>query len=238
MGKNIAAFSGGKDSCAMVMKMVEMGIDFEMLFTPAGNELPELFDHVRRMVELIGKPLVLPDNKPLDYWIKFFHALPNWKQRWCTRLIKIRPCIAYLEANPGSTLFVGLRADEEEREGLYGPYATYRYPLRELGMGLVDVQAYVKARGITIPRRTDCALCYGQRIAEWYRLWRHHPDKYAEGEAYEAETNHTFRSSRRDTWPASLADMRKEFERGRMPRGMKLDVIGDEQPEACRVCRL
>jgi hypothetical protein len=228
----VVAFSGGKDSTALVLRMAELGEDFSCLFTPTGNELPDLVTHLHRIVEQIERPLVLPPNHSLEYWIGFHRALPSWRMRWCTRQIKILPCIAYLKAHPGTTLCVGLRADEDPRVGLYGDYAAYRYPLREWGWKLTDVLQYLRGRSVSVPRRTDCALCYDQRLGEWYRLWRDYPDEYAKGEAFEAAYSHTFRSAQRDTWPAALRDMRARFEQGKVPRG------GEEEHQVCRVCSL
>lgn len=231
----VVAFSGGKDSTALALRLHELGEDFRLLFTPTGDELPDLQAHIDDIVRRTGKELVLPENRSLDHWIQFYGALPNWRQRWCTRQIKIVPCIAYLKANPGSVLAVGLRADEEEREGLYGDFATYRYPLREWHWGIDEVRQYVRDQGITVPKRTDCALCYGQRLGEWYALWRDHPERFARGEAYEAQTGHTFRSPQRDTWPAPLVQLRRSFEDGRVPRGVSDE--DEDGPQACRVCR-
>lgn len=243
MSKNILAFSGGKDSTSLALRLAELGEDFTCLFTPTGNELPELFAHIRNVLDIIKRPLVTPENKPLTFWMKEFNALPNNRQRWCTRLIKIVPAIAYLEAHPGSTLIVGLRADEEERKGLFGDYCTYRYPLREWGWGIKEVLDYCDARGVKVPKRTDCAFCYDQRLYEWHRLWREQPALWTEGERWEADTNHTFRSPSRDTWPAAMKDLRGEFERGRVPRGVRLTIFGeqyedDESQTRCRVCRM
>ncbi len=229
--ENIVAFSGGKDSTSTALRLAEDGEDFVLLFTPTGNELPELHDHIERIVELTGKTLVRPPNRSLAEWIEFYNALPNWRMRWCTRQIKIEPCIAYLVRRPGSTLSVGLRADEPLREGLYGPYATYRYPLRDWGWGLEDVTSYLESRNVSIPERTDCAVCPYQRLGEWYRLWLNHPEHYKQGEEWERQTGYTFRSPSRDTWPASMAGLRAEFEKGRVPRG------GGSNDSACRVCR-
>lgn len=234
MPKKIVAFSGGKDSTATALLVADEGDPFELLFTPTGNELPEVLAHIERVAARVGAPVVCPPGPRLLPLIDDFGALPNWRQRWCTRMIKIQPCIAYLRANPGSTLCVGLRIDEPEREGLYGDFATYRYPLREKAMRLPDVLAYIDERGFTVPRRTDCALCYGQRLTEWYSLWKNHPDEFAAGEKLEEQTGHTFRSPGRDTWPAPLRELRAAFESGRVPRGQDRY---DQEREACRVCR-
>lgn len=235
--KQILGFSGGGDSTSMALKMAEDGEDFSLFFTPTGNELPDLQAHIERIVAMTGKPLILPGNHSLEHYIETFNALPNNRQRWCTRLIKIDPCKAYLKRNPGTTLCVGLRADEESRVGLYGDFATYRYPLQELGWGKAEVKAYLRQCGIKVPKRTDCAWCPYQRLGEWWGLWRDHKDEWSRGEALERLTGHTFRSPSRDTWPASMEGLRGEFERGRVPRGANQDELEiDEQ--SCRVCRL
>ena len=231
---NVVAFSGGKDSTALAYRMAERGEVFRLLFTPTQNELDDVAPHVEGTARSLGVELILPPGPSLMGLIAHFGSLPNNRQRWCTRMIKIQPCIAWLKANPGTTLCVGLRADEEERQGLYGDFATYRFPLREWGWGLREVRGYLEKAGIAIPDRTDCALCYDQRLIDWKKLLLRHPDRYAEGERLEAETGFTFRSPSRDTWPASLAALRKEFESGRKVRGEDRDT----EQTACRVCRL
>src|SRR3954468_4993536 len=232
MSTQFVAFSGGKDSTALALRLQEIGEPFECIFTATGNELPELNEHMARVLEMAGNPpLHKPKGPTLEGLMTEFEALPNWRQRWCTRMIKIQPCIAFLKAHPGSTLLVGLRADEESRVGLYGDYATYRYPLREWGWGLKDVWGYLNSRNVTVPQRTDCAWCYGQRLIEWYRLWKDEPRLYWQGVGWEDRTGHTFRSSGRDTWPASLRELAAEFEKGRIPKERANHL-------ACRVCSL
>jgi len=232
----IVAFSGGKDSTALVLRMAELGEDFECLFTPAGNEPAELYAHIDAVIARINRPLVIPPNLSLMFWIQKHQALPNFRQRWCTRQIKIEPCIAYLMKQDNPILCIGLRADEEERTGLYGEYATYRYPLREWGWKEADVWRYLDVQGMGVPVRTNCRLCYGQRLSEWYELWRTEPDEYEKGVFLEGQMGHTFRSPQRDSWPAGLAEMRAKFEAGEIPRGVEAQQdLFRYQP--CRVCQ-
>ena len=243
-GKLVVAASGGADSTAMALEMAERGEFFDLLFTRTGNELPGVLEHLHKLAERTGARLYEPPAPTLMALIQEFKALPNWRQRWCTRLIKIAPCIAWLKAHPGRTLCVGLRADEPERQGLYGEQAEYRYPLREYGWGRAQVVARNAREGLVPPKRTDCALCYGQSVREWYLLLLEHPDLYAEGERLEAETGYTFRSPGRDFRPAPLAELRKHFEAGNIPkqrarygsRSLKLHPeLAERAP--CRVCR-
>jgi hypothetical protein len=238
----IKAFSGGKDSTVMALRMAELGERGTLLFNVVGNEFDDLLVHVKRVAELCDEPLsvTLPPKGGLHDRITQQSAIPNAFQRWCTRELKIEPTLAFLAQHPGSTLCVGLRADEEDRQGIYGDVANYRYPLKEWGWGLTQVNDYLDAREICVPRRTNCPLCYGQRLAEWWLLWKEHPEIFAEGEALEAKTGHTFRSPSRDTWPAALASLRSRFEKGDTPRGITALPLFDDYEvsgDVCRVCR-
>lgn len=240
--KHIVALSGGKDSTALALLLNEREPrDYEYLCTPTGDELPTMIAHWNGLEVLLGKSITRLSNHTLDFWINEFQALPNWRQRWCTRLLKIEPTIAWLKANVPVTMYVGLRADEEERGGIYGDIegVSFRFPLREWDIAEQDVWRYLAKNGIDIPKRTDCARCYGQRLAEWKALWREHPEIYADAERQEQGIGNTFRSPGRDTWPASLKELRERFETGENNKG-QFSIWNDLEPEqqACRVCSL
>ncbi len=231
---HVVALSGGHDSTALALRLAEVEPrEYVYLCTPTGNELPEMVAHWAVLELLLKTPLTRITNGTLRGLIDEFGALPNWRQRWCTRRLKIEPCLAFLARHAPAMLYVGLRADEEEREGLYGSTATYRYPLREWGWGEPEVQRYLAARGVVVPDRTDCAWCYQQRLVEWHGLLVKHPAVYQEAEELEAATGHTFRSPSRDSYPAALRDCRERF----AARGWQLPLYEDEV-QACRVCRL
>lgn len=235
---HVVGLSGGKDSTALALRLaeVEPRLDPIYLCTPTGDELPEMLAHWTRLETLLGKPLTRITNGTLDSLIAEFGALPNWRQRWCTRRLKIEPCLAFLKARQPATLYVGLRADEEERQGIYSSDVATRFPLREWGWGLPEVRAYLKERGVTIPERTDCARCYAQRLPEWRQLWERYPAIYAAAEEQERLTGHTFRSPGRDSYPASLSELRRRFsEQPSLPIWEEDD---EPQHESCRVCRL
>lgn len=237
--RHIGAISGGKDSTAMALRLVELHpeIKFEWVCTPTGNEPAAWFEHMRSLREKIGeiKPIMYAGG--LDGLIKHFNALPNWRQRWCTRILKIEPFAAYLMQNAPADFYVGLRADEESREG--GDYQNVPnvkmiFPMRDWGFGLSEVWDFLNSRNQSIPTRTDCKLCFFQRLIEWYELWRDDLESYLEGERYESQTGYTFRSPSRDTQPAALKDLRAKFEAGWIPRDTR-DPINAMK---CRVCRL
>lgn len=243
--KHIIGLSGGKDSTAMAIRLAEVEPrDYIFLTTPTGDELPEMLSHWDALARLLGKPLVKLSNKTLDFYISHFNALPNFRQRWCTRLLKIEPTIAFIKANQPAVLYVGLRADEEMRKGIYSEDVECRFPLREWGWGLAEVQGFLKERRIHIPERTDCARCYAQRIDEWKNLWRKHPEIFAEAEAQEKAIGKTFRTPNKgDGWATSLEGLRRQFEAGRTTRAERrrlklLEEDEEQEATACRVCSL
>lgn len=232
--KHVVGLSGGKDSTALALALAEAEPRrYEFICNETGNELPEMHEHWGRLESLLGAPLVrVRHSRTLVEESRAIRMLPSALARWCTRVLKIEPTIEYMQAlPPGSVLYVGLRADEEERRGLFGEDLNVRFPLREWGWDEAAVYAYLAYRGVCIPERTDCGLCPFQRLGEWRDLYFKHPGLYAEGMKLEAEVGATIRSPSRDTWPAGLAELAQEFDRGRPLRQFK-------RAAPCRVCSL
>lgn len=234
--------SGGKDSTAMALRLAELHPDvpWRYVCTPTRNELPDVHEHWERLGELLGRPLERVEHPlGLHGLIDAQQMLPSHAARWCTRMLKIQPALAFYARHAPCVAYVGLRADEPERRGLFGDKVPQEYPLRTWGWGLSEVKDYLRRRGVKVPRRTDCAHCYDQSLPDWWELWHNYPAVWAQGEEKEAQHGHTFRSPARDTWPVRLVDLRQRFEKGDVPRNTALnrDLFEDE-PTRCRACLL
>ena len=252
---HIVALSGGHDSTVMALRLKELNphIEYTYVCTPTGDELPEMVEHWVRLSEMLGcriLPIVHP--RGLNGLVDDQSAIPNWRQRWCTRMLKIEPYAKWLHRTAKEYdkvySYVGLRFDEPDREG--GDYSEVegvimRFPLKDWEFGEREVQAYLKQRGVKVPERTDCARCFYQRLDEWYDLWKTHPDIWAHAEKQEETQGYTWRSPGRDAWPTALKDLAAEFERGRIPKNWLRRQQGridfDVDPIStmkCRVCRI
>jgi hypothetical protein len=245
MARHVIAFSGGKDSTALALRLMEVEPrDYVLVCTPTGDELPEWHEHMREISARLGLPLLpVTSGMSLNGLVERESCIPNSRRRFCTRKLKIDPYRAWLRqqvAIHGEVIsYVGLRADEAGRAG--GAFddiagVSMRFPFREWGWGIDDVLSINDRAGIVIPRG-NCARCYDQRLGEWWLLWKEHPEIYADAEAQEARIGHTWRSPTRDTWPAPLAELRERFEAHHVPQRTErqLDMLSSG---ACRVCSL
>ena len=55
---HLVSFSGGKDSTAMLLGMIERGMKIDcILFCDTGLEFPAMYDHIARLEKDIGMPV-------------------------------------------------------------------------------------------------------------------------------------------------------------------------------------
>jgi len=244
---HIVALSGGHDSTALAFLLKEQNPEtpYNYVCTPTGDELPDMFEHWRNLGVLLGRRLVPIMAGTLDSVISEQGMIPNFRSRFCTRILKIEPFRKVLleQAVYGPIVsYVGLRADEEGRAG--GAYSDIqgvemRFPLREMGFGEDDVQATLRRFGVVCPDRTDCGKCYHQRLGEWYELWINHRQAALDAVALEEKYGHTFRTPGRDSWPTDLKSLFALFEAGVIPE-RSLTRMKRERMAAggCRVCSM
>lgn len=235
--RHVVALSGGKDSTAMSLRLKELHpeIDFEFVITPTGDELPEMEGHWQRLEQMLGGLKRLSGMSLFDC-IEREQMIPNSRARFCTRILKLEPFIDFMDSLPdGSTMYVGLRHDEPDRLGIVRPDSRFKtaYPMRGWRWGINDVVRYLAAKGIEIPKRTDCGACFYQRLPEWRDLLEKYPERYERYVQIEKKIGHTFRSPSRDTWPADLEGLRQQILSGR-----KMRNTSARGQQRCRFCTM
>lgn len=246
--KKVVALSGGKDSTAMALALAFFEPNtYTYAITPTGNELPEMIEHWRKLMEMLSAPLLPVGRTSLKGEIMRQRRLPNHAQRWCTRIIKLEAYYGWLANQTPCISYVGLRADEMSRPGMIFPNADgvqMDFPMRRWGWTIDDVREFLAFLNVEIPERTDCAWCFWQKLGEWYELWLNHRDLYFEGAdleewvSAEQGATFTFRSPQRDTWPAGLRPLAARFEAGDVPQRSLNIMSKHRQSGACRVCTL
>ena len=197
------SFSGGKDSTAMLLHMIEIGEQInEVLNVDVGMEFPLMYDHiekVRKVVEDHGiKFTVLRADHSFEYYM-FEHEINSKKYgphkghgwptpviRWCTGWMKRDVLNAYLrEIRQEYNLIqcIGLAADEQARlQRENNKQSTHRHPLNEWGWTEADCLEYCYSHGYDwgglykIFKRVSCWCCPLQSISELRNLHDHFPE--------------------------------------------------------------
>jgi 3'-phosphoadenosine 5'-phosphosulfate sulfotransferase (PAPS reductase)/FAD synthetase len=155
---HVASFSGGKDSTAMVLHMIERGDHLdEVVFCDTTMEFPAMRRHVEKVkkeIEAAGvKFTTLRAPHDFEYYLTE-HEVENRKpndrlygipgygwaghlSRWCTSTMKTQHIAAHLKElreQYNVIQYIGIAADEDyrlEREQNQDP--GHRHPLREWG---------------------------------------------------------------------------------------------------------
>lgn len=242
---HVVGISGGKDSVCLALALMELEPrPYTYIYTPTGNELPEMVSHMEYVESLLGQQIHPITNGTLVEIIHNNKMIPNFRSRFCTRILKLVPAGRFYDKVQPVVAYIGLRNDEDEREGSRpgGDGASIKakvkqdFPFQRWGWGIEEVWGFLNQKNITIPERTDCAWCFWQKLGEWYNLWLHHPDIYSSAESLEIQYGHTFRSPERDSWPAGLKELRKRFESGDVPeRSLRMM---EKRKGICRTCTM
>lgn len=240
----VCNFSGGKDSTAMVLRMIELGehID-EVVCCDTYKEFPAMYRHIEKVKKIIEehgiKFTMLRSEKSFDYYMferkpkrknKSFegHSGYSWAgplSRWCTSKLKvdvINRYFAQLKKQYNLINCIGIAVDEEYRlERQYASKEGYRFPLVEWKWKEERCIQYCKEQGFDweglydIFDRVSCWCCPLQGFEDLRKLRKHFPELWKELHDMDARTWRKFKSE------YSVADLEKrfKFEDERLARG-------------------
>lgn len=199
------SLSGGKDSSAMLLLMIERGMPIDMVLSAdTGMEFPEMYAHLAKLDEHLFRERGIhittlrhpkgfeylmfdePKQKPrsLENRAKlgippYGNGWPGIRVRWCTGQLKthlITKEVNRLKGELGALHYVGIAADEAWR------CKDERYPLVEWGITEAQALQACYDRGFDfgglyeIYHRASCWCCPFQRIDELRKLRKHHPE--------------------------------------------------------------
>jgi len=210
--KNIVSFSGGKDSTAMPLMMLERGIQVnEIYFADTGVEFPELYEYIDKVEEYIGHPIIR--LQPAKSWDDHFYATYKRGKRKGERYgfpavvygCWARPKLKTEQLDkihlPDSNVYIGIAADEKERtnrKAYTNSNCNYRFPLVEWGITEEDCINYLKAKGLENQlyerfSRLDCWMCPKQNLKSLRSLYLCYPELWTKLKQYEKDSPHGFR---------------------------------------------
>ena len=255
--RHIVSFSGGKDSTALAVYLLQnySGLNLEFLFCDTGAELKETYDYIGRFEAIFGvkvKRLNALESlgvekkgsrTPFDVYLKEHYGgfLPSPKARWCTRLLKIKPFEDEIGTDRAYS-YIGIRSDEkrlgyqQQKKPVVisdAPNIIPVYPFKDDEIGLEDVKIILADSGLGMPdyykwrSRSGCYFCFYQQIGEWQGLKKYHPLLFQKAKSYEKQSG-----EKNYTWVAgrSLNDLEKLDRKYKIPSG--------EDQDGCAICHL
>src|SRR5208282_5551784 len=99
---HVIGLSGGDDSTLLSVLLKEREPrPYSYVCTPTGDELPEMFAHWRKLAELLASPVIPIMAGTLKSVIRDQKMLPNFRARFCTRILKIEPYRQWLLEQAG-----------------------------------------------------------------------------------------------------------------------------------------
>lgn len=195
-GPALISFSGGRTSAFMLHQILQahggsLPENVHVNFANTGKEREETLRFVHECAtrwsvkinwiehrlegpgfELVGFNSASRNGEPFKALIDKKKRLPNWKQRWCTALLKVQPMTdfaASIGLQPGEYAeVIGLRYDEGLRimRGLENAEKRGRkvsYPLSRARVTKADVMAFWAAQPFDLglePWEGNCDLCF------------------------------------------------------------------------------
>lgn len=189
--KHIVSFSGGKDSTAMLLKMIEknMKID-EIIFCDTGMEFPEMYEHIAEVGRIVDMEItILKADKSFEYMMlehqkrngKIGYAWPDFRNRWCTSYLKKDVVRRYLDKYKNFKVieYHGIATDESHRANK-NKEKNVKYPLIEWNMTEKDCLEYCYSKGLNWNglykqfKRVSCWCCPLQSLKELKSLYKYH----------------------------------------------------------------
>lgn len=169
---HVVSLSGGKDSTAMLLRMVEEGMRIDLIiFCDTGLEFPAMYRHLEKLERDIGMKVVhicadhTFEHFMLDHEVRVKinnsyeesdkkhrgYSWPGPVNRWCTKELKEIPrdkFFAPLREKYDIIEYVGLAADEGYRlERKNNMRENQRHPLVDWGMTEADCLKYCYSHG-------------------------------------------------------------------------------------------
>lgn len=190
----VVCFSGGKDSTAMLLKLIEDNAPIHsVLYFDTEKEYPEIKEHINTLKQNIDVPFVTVRHWLGFDWLRQRYGEAHASGGWCTAA-KRDTCHKYLRLIkkdvPTITECIGFTTDEVARAeaAKKSTRKTWdiRFPLIEAGMSEDDCLRYCEQAGYTFGgiydwmpnKRTGCYDCPKMGAACRKAAEARHPELY------------------------------------------------------------
>ena len=207
---HVVSFSGGKDSTALLLKMIERGMEIdEIVFVDTTKEFPEIYDHIEQVEENIPYDITRIEFD-WEYWFRDHvktkgknkgdkgYGWPQMGIRWCTA--RKRDLIRKHLSGSDYISYEGIAYDERKRAKNNEDDFERQYPLVEWEVTEAEALNYCKKKGYNWNglydkmHRASCYLCPMQSLEELRYVYEDYPKLWAKMKSLDETTDRQFRS--------------------------------------------
>jgi len=259
----LVCFSGGKDSTAMLLRLLELDDPSmpvnRIVFADTGFEFPELLEYMNKVMEYINtkypeKNLELEMVGSPRSWDDWFYGVMQrgankGKQRGAP--LRAYPCYWASEAKvqplqkvaeEADIAYIGIAADEAHRVGKEDDprNAKNRYPLVEWGWSEDDCIKYLDSLEMVNELyvhfdRLGCFHCIKQPLDSWWNLWRGYPEFWEIAKHWDKESVRVSNHGLRSMKPGEDGYLLEELEE-RFKQGYRPDPLKKGKFD-CKSCK-
>ena len=226
MTNNVVSLSGGKDSTAMLLMMLEreMKVD-RVIFVDTTKEFPQMYSHLDKL-DLFIEPYGLTIERvsfDYDYWFcrhiktrgkrkgEKGYGWPDFSNRWCTTM-KRNAFIKNTYVDGRDVIeYHGIAYDEKHRAARNYGWRNIRYPLIEWKVTEKDALEYCYSKGFDWGGlyeefdRVSCWCCPLSRINELRTLFWNYPELWEQLKEMDKMSKRRFRKE------CSVMDLERRF---------------------------
>lgn len=227
--KHIVSFSGGKDSTAMLLMMIEKGMEIdEIIFLDTGVEFPEMYKHIEKVEIYIDKKITkLKAENSYEFMMFDYekkkgknkgqkgYSWADFRNRWCTQYLKKQVMNRYLKEKYKNIEIIeyhGIAADETKRL-VKNREKNIKYPLAEWGIIEKEALEYCYNKGFDWDGlykkfdRVSCWCCPLKNLKELKVLYKEYPELWKKLKEWDSKTYRKFRAD------YSILDLERKFEK-------------------------
>lgn len=254
-----ANLSGGRDSTAMIVRALEMGIDVDfILFCDLGFEFSLMYEYIEKLdlylKQNFNKKITTLDCRGIIEKWAFVYPIVRGEKKgrlrglprevgldYCTREGKARPIGDFVKKVGGNNAFknkimIGYTADEVKKGRIVNlNYANAIYPLADWGWNEQECESFLRERGIANPlykhfKRTGCYFCPHQNKQSLFNLWKYYPQEWEKSKALEMIAKEKGCLNTSFKISKSLSEYQKEFKK------VGLLDFGDDSYQDSEIC--
>lgn len=235
--KHIASISGGQDSTAMTVRMLELGMPLDyIIFCDTGNEFKEMYEYLDRLDIYLQNKFKIGITR-----LKSKHTLESLcfteftkgkhegqirglpyasSMSFCTRDLKKNVADRFMKSLDDDCIqYIGYVARETQRTHQSDKkYITNQFPLIDWNWNEPEVGTYLKEMSLYNSlynhySRTGCKFCPKQTLDSWYALFVHHNDEFEEAKRWEEKTKEQDAHIKHFRSDFSMLELEKRFEK-------------------------